>query len=97
MTLKGVIMYQFTKIPAEDYEFDRTEVTITLPGNDVDLAEVCDAFNNFLLACGFHFEGKHVDIIEDESSDEEPAIVDPPITDKDFIPVDNTQTLYLDE
>ena len=37
--------------------------------DDSDLEEMCDAFEHFLKACGYHFDG-NVDIVPEHSFDE---------------------------
>lgn len=57
--------YKFIKTKSEDNQFDKTNVTIELPHNEVSLDDMFELFEDFLKACGFNLKGR-VDIIEDE-------------------------------
>ena len=80
-------MYRFSKTIDPSNEYDKTNVSINIPFNDVDLNDLCEAFTDFLKACGFYIEGKHAEIVTDEdvnatmAEDEEP-----PLTDEDVPP-----------
>ena len=77
-------MYKFIKTRDENNEFDKVNVDVTIPFNDLTLTDLCEAFTDFLQACGFFIDGKMVDIVNDPEKTpvEEDA---PPHTDDDFI------------
>lgn len=55
--------YVFTKHRDKENQFDTTDVEITC--YSCDRTELCEAFEEFLLACGFKFKG-NVDIVEED-------------------------------
>jgi hypothetical protein len=56
-------MHTFTKTPDLDNRFDHTEVTIRT--RTENLHEVVEAFEGYLRAAGFHFDG-HLDLVDDD-------------------------------
>lgn len=51
------------------------EVTFVI-GDDANLDSVLSAFENFLKACTYHFEGRHLEMVPDDyvaPSEEEPC------------------------
>ena len=64
-------MYRFTKIKDENNEFDKTNVSVTIPFNDVDLNDLFEAFTDFLKGCSFFIAGKHIELVDDDSNDKQ--------------------------
>ena len=56
--------YRFEYIPNEKDPFDNKRVIIE--SCSVSLDEVVDAFESFLKASGFNFEGQHLELVENE-------------------------------
>ena len=48
-----------------DEESGSPSVVLNLSHSDYTLSEVCQEFENFLLACSYHFSG-HVAIVDDD-------------------------------
>ena len=59
-------MFKFIKIKDEQNEFDKTNVVVTVPDSDSTISDLCEAFADYLKACGFYLDGKIVDIIPEE-------------------------------
>lgn len=58
-------MHTFTYVPDPKNEYDHVSVTITTETSS--LKGLLEAFESYLKATGFHFDGV-VDIVNDESS-----------------------------
>lgn len=58
------LMHIFTYSPDPNNPHDKVSVTITTQA--VQLEDLCDAFERYLKAAGFTFDGQ-VDIIKDDS------------------------------
>ena len=59
-------MITFLKTHDKKNKFDTTDVQIKLPLPDLTLSETIEAFEEFLLACGYQFKGR-LEFIDDES------------------------------
>lgn len=60
-------MIQFLKTRDKTNEHDHTNVAIDVPHNDASLDEIVEAFQDFLLACGYRFpENQHLDFVEED-------------------------------
>jgi len=81
-------MYKFVKIKDENNEFDKTNVTVTIPFNDIILDDLCEAFTDFIKACGFFIDNKKAAIVSYEENDQENSndnITAISLTDEDII------------
>ncbi len=58
-------MIKFIKTLDPDNKHDTTNVTIELPYSDIGLNEAIEAFDEFLKACGYVYDGK-LDIVVEE-------------------------------
>jgi len=68
-------MIKFIKTHDEKNKFDTTDVEIKLPLGEITLTETIEAFEEFLKACGYVYDG-HLDFIEDEDK----SVDDPDLT-----------------
>ncbi|MFA5340178.1 MAG: hypothetical protein WC332_00230 [Clostridia bacterium] len=58
-------MYKFTKTKDETNPHDIANIDVTIHNNEVSLAEILEAFSDFLRACGFGFKVT-LDFIDDD-------------------------------
>lgn len=59
-------MIKFIKLPDENNHFDNS--TIEMTTEEIGLSEMLEDFEDFLLGCGFRFDGR-LDIVYDEEGD----------------------------
>jgi hypothetical protein len=58
-----VYVYKFIKVKDDNNEFDKTNVSVTIPFNDITLDDLCEAFTDFIKACGFYIDNNIAAII----------------------------------
>ena len=89
-------MYKFVKIKDENNEFDKTNVSVSIPFNDITLDDLCEAFTDFIKACGFCINNRKAVIISDidcVKNEEEniPPLEDEPAQSDDEIITEQSQ------
>jgi hypothetical protein len=60
-------MHTFTKTRDPENRFDHTEVTVKTSAEQ--LSDIVAAFEDYLRATGFHFEGQRLELVDDEACD----------------------------
>ena len=60
-------MHTFIKTKDETNQYDKTEVVVKVVDHDADLNDLLEAFESYLLASGFVFDG-HLEISEGRRS-----------------------------
>ena len=58
-------MYKFTKTINPNNEFDISNVEISTNDDPITISELLELMDDFLKACGFHYDG-HLEIVEDD-------------------------------
>lgn len=92
-------MYKFIKTKDPSNEFDKTNVDVEIPFNDVDLNDLFNAFTSFLKACDFSIDGKMADLVPEHErkeygSDFTANLEDdeaPPLTDEEIAQQESAQ------
>lgn len=59
-------MYKFIKIKDDNNEFDKTNVQVEVPFNDLSLDDLNEAYTDFVKACGFIINNKIAVFITEE-------------------------------
>lgn len=58
------MIHTFTKAPEPDNPFDNIHVTVE--SDSIQLEELLEAFESYLLASGFVLGNRHLDLVEEE-------------------------------
>ena len=62
-------MFRLIKTKDPDNEYEKTNVNVTIPFNDITLDDLCDAFTDYVRACGFFINNKRAAFIPEEEVD----------------------------
>ena len=68
-------MYKFIKMRDENNEYDISDIEVVIDNGDATLNELLAQFEDFLLGCGYRFDG-HIDIINDDIEYDETGITE---------------------
>ena len=60
-------MHTFTKTRDPENPFDHVEVTVKTSAEQ--LSDIVTAFEDYLRATGFHFEGQRLELVDDDTDD----------------------------
>jgi len=62
-------MYKLIKTKDPNNEFDKTNVTVNIPFNDITLDDLSEAFTDFVRACGFFINNRRAAFIPEEEAE----------------------------
>jgi len=51
----------------KDFRTDQLVSKVTIETEHMCLDEIIEEFENFLKGCGFSLDGRHIEVVEDES------------------------------
>ena len=60
-------MHTFHKTKEDGNKFDDVEVIVRTEA--LELSNLVNAFEDYLRACGFHFPGKRLELVADDTDD----------------------------
>lgn len=72
--------------PRHQFNYSNGDETVCITTTAITLSELVEKFEDYLKACGFHFEGRVLDFVDEEEMPEVPEATIIPFPPSGYVP-----------